>query len=141
MICFQFKPETQREQRRVPSSSVFKSEKTIPICEKSSAGFPCQRQYFQELTAFPEWNVVCCARNYTFGGNLMSAKAGAGLFVVLYILLLVPLVLMAGSFGSMLATAGIIGSAEAIVLAMLYFSIFFGHYDDHEEAVPKSSHV
>jgi hypothetical protein len=76
----------------------------------------------------------------TFGGNLMSPKAGAGLFVVIYILLFIPVVIWAGSIGPVLATVFIIGLAEAVVLAMLYLSIFYGHWDDHGQAASKSSH-
>ena len=71
----------------------------------------------------------------------MSAKAGAWLFVVVYILLFIPVVVWAGSIGPVLATVFIIGLAEAVVLAMLYLSIFFGHWDDHgQAAASKSSH-
>jgi len=108
----------------------------------------------QKLRAFPDWNFRCrknlrFLKNGTahafqlrtfFGGNRMNAKAGAKLFVVLYFVLLVPMVLMTGGIGiAAFAAIPIIGSAEAMVLSMLYFTIFFGHHEDHEELAVSSS--
>jgi len=68
----------------------------------------------------------------------MSAKAGAKLFVVLYFVLLIPALIMTGGTvlePSAFAAVPIVATAEAIVFAMLYVTIFFGHHDAQHEAV------
>lgn len=72
----------------------------------------------------------------------MNAKAGAKLFVVLYFVLLISMLYMtSGADISAFAAIPIIGSAEAIVMTMLYLTIFFGHHEDHEADVPHAAPV
>jgi len=72
----------------------------------------------------------------------MCAKTGAKVFVGLYFATLIPMLAMAGGWGvSAFAAIPIISSAAAIVMAMLYFTIFFGHYEDHEEPAPEQKAV
>jgi len=74
-----------------------------------------------------------------FAGILINAKAGAKFFVGLYFVSLFAMVWMTGGIQiSAFASIPIIGSAEAIVMAMLYFTIFFGHHEDHEPVAPQA---
>lgn len=72
----------------------------------------------------------------------MNAKAGAKLFIGLYFMALFAMVWMTGGIQmTAFASIPIIGTAEAIVVAMLYFTIFHGHHEDHEPAPPQAAPV